>query len=190
MMGRRSLKAENIEKILNAFETCIEGHGLKGATMERVAEQAKMDRRMISHYLGKREELVSALVKRILSEFGANAFDQITDINGLDELLAYYFSEEFNYHPKAKLIAALLPEAINNQSIRTVVKSIYDSMHLSLEVRILKERPQINADIAKQTAFSIMCLAFGGGWMINIGFPLPNNRNNLNIARKLIDELK
>ncbi len=189
-MGRRSLKTENVEKILNAFEVCIEKHGLKGAAMERIAEQAKMDRRMISHYLGKREDLVNALVKRIVNEFGVTAFERITELNDIDELLDYYFSEEFNYHPKAKLVAALLPEAVINESIRAAVKSIYDSMFLGLDVRILKAAPLVAEEDRQQTAFSIMCLAFGGGWMINIGFPSVNNRNNLKVARKLIDELK
>ncbi|QUS58458.1 TetR/AcrR family transcriptional regulator (plasmid) [Pseudovibrio brasiliensis] len=191
-VGRKSLKVENTNRILDAFERCIEAYGLRGATLEVVAKQAEMDRRMVLHYVGKREALVAALVERIVARFEENALDFLRDQESEDlqsVLLEYLFSSEFNTHPSTRLVAALLPEALHDDQIRPAVKSIYDAFHQSVAGFLREIAPQADESRLEHTAFQIMSLSFGGGWMTNIGFQPTLTEANKALAKTLLTDL-
>lgn len=192
-MGRKSLKAEKVAIILDAFERCIESQGLKNATLESIAQQAGMDRRMVLHYVGKREALIQALVQRIIVRFSSSAFEFVQDLSNedLDEVfLNYFFGESFRDHPSSKLVAALLPESFYNEEIRRAVKSIYDSFHQGVITSLSILTPSASAEKKRTTAFVIMSLSFGGGWMTGIGFEAELNLENKALAKQLIESLR
>ncbi|MEM6915929.1 MAG: helix-turn-helix domain-containing protein [Verrucomicrobiota bacterium] len=66
VMGRPSKAKERREEILDAFEVLIRQHGLEGASMDKLAEAVGCRRGLIRHYLGNREDLVRALVERLI----------------------------------------------------------------------------------------------------------------------------
>jgi len=76
-MGRKSLKAERVTQILDAFERCMEKKGLESTTLENVAEEAGVARRIIRHYVGNRDDLIQAAVERIINNFTHQVFEEI-----------------------------------------------------------------------------------------------------------------
>lgn len=68
IMGRPSQKDQRTGEILDAFERCLPRYGLEGSTLERVAEEAGVQRTIIRHYIGNRAELLVALVSRYLEQ--------------------------------------------------------------------------------------------------------------------------
>lgn len=68
-MGRKSLKIERRAQILDAFEECILKHGVEGSTLQRIADEAGMQRTIIGHYFGTRRALVEDVVARILDRY-------------------------------------------------------------------------------------------------------------------------
>ncbi|MEM7135795.1 MAG: TetR/AcrR family transcriptional regulator [Myxococcota bacterium] len=67
-MARPSLKEQRTEQILDAFERCLPRFGLEGSSLERVAEEAGVKRTIIRHYVGNRDQLLSALLDRYLAQ--------------------------------------------------------------------------------------------------------------------------
>ena len=63
-MGRRSMADVRREEITSAVQACIVRHGLADTTMAMIAEEAGMQRSAISHFLGNREDVISATVER------------------------------------------------------------------------------------------------------------------------------
>ena len=192
-MGRKSLKTENVERILDAFERCIENSGLKDSTLEAVASEAGMDRRMVLHYIGKREDLIQALVQRIILRFSNSAFEFVQDFDlesPEDAILDYFFGTGFRDHPSSKLVSALLSESAYSEDILRAVKSIYDSFHQGVITSLTLLAPGADTKKRDHTAFVIMSLSFGGGWMTGIGFDDALNQHNKETARQLIQQLR
>lgn len=68
-MGRRSNTSERRDQILDAFECCILRTGVKGVTLECVAEQAGLRRSLIRYHIGNRDALLKALCSRFDKSF-------------------------------------------------------------------------------------------------------------------------
>lgn len=68
-MPRPSLKAERTEQIFDAFFRCVARYGVDGASLEKVAEEAKLQRSMIRHFVGNRDALINGLAERLAIRF-------------------------------------------------------------------------------------------------------------------------
>jgi len=192
-MGRKSLKTERVNEILDAFEHCLTKKGLQGTTLDNIAEEAGLARRMIRHYIGNREDLIDAAVERIIEKFTRSVFDTIDKFehkNRFKGALEYIFSEEFNELPATKLVAALLAVSLYDEQVCRAVKTLYDSFHIGLDQELKAHIPNAPETQRVQTAYSVMCLSFGGGWMRNIGFDPTLNIQNKHIAQSLVDQLR
>lgn len=71
-MPRPSLKEQRTEEILDAFERCLPRYGLEGTSLDQVAEEAGVKRTIIRHYVGNRDQLLSALLERYLERSRAS----------------------------------------------------------------------------------------------------------------------
>lgn len=192
-MGRKSLKEERVNQILDAFERCIEAQGLESTTLDNIAEEAGVARRIIRHYIGNRDEVIQVAVDRIIEKFTQHAFaliDAAEEGERFEVAFEYIFSEAFNALPINRQVAALLPASLHDERVQLAVKKIYDAFHSSVDQQLEAYCPSAPASDRKQVAYTVMCLAFGGGWMGNIGFPHTNNELNKSLARNLIRELK
>ncbi len=191
-MGRASLKNERITQILDAYEYCLETRGFQGTTLDNVAEQAGLARRMIGHYIGNREALMTMAVARIVESFNQKAFSFVDELESTERIqagLKYLFSEAFNQLPSTKMVASLLGVSLHDELVRGAVKSIYDSFLLGVDSELAKHIPNAPTESRGKVAFTIMSLSFGGGWMGNIGFDFSLNKQNLKLAQGLVDEL-
>lgn len=191
-MGRKSLKTERVGEILDAFERCVESKGLQASTLDDIAEEAGMARRMIRHYVGNRKEVIDAGVERIIGKFEDSVQQSMAQAPAdkrFDAAFDYIFSEAFNSVPATRLVAALLPVSLYDSDIQASIKSIYDAFHLGLKHELAVLKPGAHEQAVEQAAYSIMCLAFGGGWMRNIGFDHALNQRNKDLARSLVEAL-
>ncbi|MEX0307377.1 MAG: TetR/AcrR family transcriptional regulator [Ruegeria sp.] len=71
-MPRPSLKDQRSHEILDAYLTCVARFGLEGATQERIAEEAGVKRPLLRHYLGNKDEMITALADHTLDGFAAS----------------------------------------------------------------------------------------------------------------------
>lgn len=68
-MPRPSLKDQRSQEILDAYLTCVARFGLDGATQERIAQMAGVKRPLLRHYLGNKDEMVTALADYVVAGF-------------------------------------------------------------------------------------------------------------------------
>jgi len=191
-VGRRSLKEQRITEILDAFEQCLKQKGLQSTTLDNIAQEANMARRMVRHYVGNRSDLIELGVARIIDKFQRSVFnviDQKESENRIQSALDYLFSENFNTHPATQTVAALLPVSFYDVQVKYALKSIYDSFQKGIDTELKMTNPNADDEKRQRVAYSIMCLSFGGGWMLNLGFDITLNQNNKLIAQGLIEQL-
>jgi len=191
-VGRKSLKTQKVSNILDAFEACIKRQGLQGTTLDDIAKEAQMARRMVRHYTGNKEQLVALGVARIIEKFNQSAFsiiDQHNTKNRLETGLDYLFSEAFNTHDATQSIAALLPVSFHDEQVKAALKTIYDTLQYNIDSEIAIAKPNADPKIRQRTSYNIMCLAFGGGWMLNLGFNPSLNQQNKLVAQQLIAQM-
>lgn len=76
-MPRPDVSDERIPQILNAAAEIFSAHGIDGASMAQVAAAAEVSKATIYHYFASKEELVTALVRRLFAA-DAPALAQLT----------------------------------------------------------------------------------------------------------------
>jgi AcrR family transcriptional regulator len=65
--GRPSVALARRVEILEAYVECIRGHGMAGATVDKVAQALGVSRTLVFHYFGDMRTLSRALVEHIVS---------------------------------------------------------------------------------------------------------------------------
>jgi AcrR family transcriptional regulator len=190
-VGRKSLKSLRTEQILDAFEHCICAEGFQSTTLESIAHKAGMDRRMVHHYIGNKNDVVDKGVVRIIKKF-YDFFDlficNVSDNGRLENGVGFLFSEQFNKHPSTQCIAALLPITFFDPQVKSAIKSVYDAFMSFIVNEIKIFNPTADPIHSNEVAYTIVCLSFGSGWMTNIGLQQSSDKNK-SIALALIYQL-
>lgn len=68
-MARPSMAGQRKEEILDALEICILDKGIQATSLEVIAETANMKRTILRHYIGNRDEIISALSERWTNQY-------------------------------------------------------------------------------------------------------------------------
>jgi len=117
-MPRPSLKDQRSEQILDAYLTCVAQFGLEGATQERVAAQAGVKRPLLRHYLGNRDQMISALCAHVVQVFDAMSDEAALGLayagSGKD-IVDLLFQEEADHDPRLLLAWQTLSVAVGDQ---------------------------------------------------------------------------
>jgi len=181
-MGRKNLKEKRSSEIIAALERCIEKRGLESTTLEQVAEEAGTSRRIIRHYLGNREEMILTAINQIEKKHMDLAMEVMGDFQSearLKSALNYLFGEKFNSLPLNNLLARLLASAVRGDDvIQGAMKRIYNKFQSTIEDELKRAFPRTERKDCRKAAFTIMTLAFGSGWMMQIGFSKQLTENN------------
>lgn len=113
-MARPSVKQQRTEEILDAFSRCIARFGLHGSTLERIAEEAGVQRPILRHYIGNRDELVAALAARIERQFTAATkalFAWLPQSNRIEHLVEALFDPSWRSSSEDLAVAQALISA-------------------------------------------------------------------------------
>ncbi len=70
-MPRPDISDQRRGEIIDAFASCVTELGLDASTLQRVADRAGVHKSIIRHYVGSRDDLVTALVGRSLDRYRA-----------------------------------------------------------------------------------------------------------------------
>ena len=165
VMGRPSKAKERREEILDAFEVLIRKHGLEGASMDKLAEEVGCRRGLIRHYLGNREDLVRALVERLIekgreeipNDWSGISKDEIKD-GILRELFAAPSAEQEHYQI---LLRALWMTHERDDMTRQLLGELYEEWLRQLCLGLSRAFPDSTRAERDQVAYGLMCLADG-----------------------------
>ncbi|WP_170406863.1 TetR/AcrR family transcriptional regulator [Ruegeria arenilitoris] len=114
-MPRPSLKDQRSQEILDAYLTCVARFGLEGATQERIAEEAGVKRPLLRHYLGNKDEMITALADYVGAGF-AESLDGLRQAlpNGAtpSDLVDTLFADNSGTDPRLMLAYQALVTAV------------------------------------------------------------------------------
>lgn len=174
-MGRKSLAPERKNQILDAFEKCIVAHGLAGATLQRVAEEAGVKLSMIPHYFGNRDGMMQAMIARFIDTYRrdfANMLDNLPQENRLEALLDMYFSDELqDYRPQDTIIVGeLMTLAERDLDVRQFLIEIFQLFEDVFVTELQRVFGDDDAAQHRKLAYLFTALWYGHSSLIWLGF--------------------
>ncbi|MBT2132298.1 TetR/AcrR family transcriptional regulator [Aliiroseovarius lamellibrachiae] len=105
-MPRPSLKDERSEQILDAYLTCVARFGLEGATQQRIATEAGIKRPLLRHYLGNRDQMLTALTAYVVDGFAVTTdalSEALTEDGTPRDLIELLFDDATGNDPRMML---------------------------------------------------------------------------------------
>ena len=191
-MARPSLKEQRSKEILDAFERCVARYGVEGATLEKTAEEAGLQRSLLRHNIGNREDLLDALVNKYLSE-STKALElleaTITEETSPKDFVKYLFDESYS-DPQAVLVAqALIIAAPSYTGISPRLQLWVEDFTMSI-VNILKMLV-LNAKASEYriVAAGIVGIYFNVESLTPLGTMKSFRRDSMKSALRLIESL-
>ncbi|QMU61529.1 MAG: TetR/AcrR family transcriptional regulator [Gammaproteobacteria bacterium] len=159
-MPRPSLKAQRSEEILDAYERCVSRYGVEGATLEKIAEEAQLQRSLLRHNVGNRDDLLYALVDRFIPKTMNDSKlleSYISSKTTPKEFINYLFDESYSDKQSILVAMALIIAAPNYPKIRPRLQKWSEHFTKSI-IRTLK---QINPK-AKPSDYRIVAAGLVG----------------------------
>ena len=193
-MGRKDLTNERQEAILDAAERCITKYGLHGTTLENIALEANLNRGLIHHYIGNREDVIQLMLERLFERYQTSFKNYATthpETDRTEIVLDYYFDAWFEIAPEDDaLIVELLAQSEREPQIHKLMLNLYKAFEGTIAKELLQLFPNTNAKLLHSVAYSLMVLAFGHATMTWLGSPLAKQANIRSIAANLIRTLE
>jgi AcrR family transcriptional regulator len=193
-MGRKDLTEERQSLILDAAERCIAKFGVQGATLENIAGEAGLNRGLIHHYVGNRDDVIQAMVKRLLGKYQAS-FDEYASSrpnnhDNIKIIVDYYFDAWFEFAPEDDaIIVSLLAESERNPQIKKVLIKLYDGFERIIAVELARFFPEADKKKLHHISYALMLLAFSHATMTWLGLEQASKANMHSIASNLVSTL-
>lgn len=186
-VGRPSIQDLRKEQIVAAFIDLVAANGLGGVSLDEVAVRAGVKRTAIRHFVGNRDELITAAVEEITNR----AIEDLGESTSFTRLAARLFSPEriMNLTAAADAWIVLLPEALRLPEGRHLVKSSWDQLMESISAALRLEFPGATEVRIRDTAYSVACLAEQDFVFQLVGFPRARSKAAMNAALALASRL-
>ncbi len=89
-MGREQSSARTLKRILEAAEGEFGEHGFAGASMERIARRAGVNKASLYYHVGGKEALYKKVLMDILPDFKGSLTDELEAVQGAKERMAVF----------------------------------------------------------------------------------------------------
>lgn len=193
-MGRPSKANERREEILDAFEILIRRHGFEGASMDMLADEVGCRRGLIRHYMGNREDLVRALVERLIEQGRQEMPDDWSDLSQ-DEIVDGILEELFSLPSKEEehfqiLLRALWMTHERDDGTGKLLKELYSEWLKLLQTGLTKAYPNSGKKKRESVAYALMCLADGHFSMDSLTLSKSGLAQVKQTARQLMETLE
>ena len=193
-MARPSLKDIRSEEILAAYAKCISRFGLDGATQQKIASEAGVQRSILRHYLGNREQMIGSLIdyveKRIEFELEL-LVDALPASGRVNTLIDILFDEtSATDENTALMLQALAAASYSYPEVNTKILDWSNRFINLVEDEIRHEYPDASENQVFQTAFGIVSLHFNIDSFGQIEIPKSWWTASGDAARSLINTLE
>ncbi|MGI9285740.1 MAG: TetR/AcrR family transcriptional regulator [Pseudomonadales bacterium] len=191
-MPRPSVKAERTEEILDAFERCVVHYGVDGATLERIAAEAALQRSLLRHYIGNREALIEALLKRFLKKSAAETkelFDALPAKQRAAALLDYLFDEQYSDSQLALVASALIAAAASHDHLRSPLRRWIGHFVDAVAEELQRSFPSVDSAACVEVAAGIVGIYFNVESLAPLGRMKTLRTGSKNAAERLISTL-
>jgi len=193
-MGRKDLTSERQDFILDAMESCIAKYGLQGTTLNNIASEAGINRGLIYHYIGNREDVIQMMVERLLeryqTSFKSYAATQ-PESNHSEIVVDYYFDAWFDLAPEDDaLIMELLAESERDPHIRKLLLNLYNGFENMIASELALLFPKADTKRLHSVSYSLMLFAFSHATLKWLGLPQAKQANVRSVAANMVQTLQ
>jgi len=193
-MGRKDLTAERQTLILDATEHCIAKFGLQGTTLEKIADEAGINRGLIHHYVGNRNDVITLMIERLFERYQVSFATYATsrpESSHAEIVMDYYFNAWFELAPEDDaIILALFAESERDPQIRRVMQKLYDAFERLIAKELRQFFPKVGLNRLHSISYSLMLLAFSHASMVWLGLPQARQTDVRSTAVSLINSLE
>ena len=160
-MGEARTQAVRCRQILDAARTCFGRHGFHGASMARIADEARISVGHIYRYFESKEAVVAAIAEEDL----ALAVEDLSAINAEPERFPWRLLEGFlacYTEAKTALWLEILSEAARNPKIARIMREKEARIRIQMRQALLRSCggcPQADADamdVRIDTIFAVL----------------------------------
>jgi len=189
-MARPSVAEERRRQIVEATIRTIAQHGITGATLDRIAEEAGMSRGHIRHFVGNRDALLVETTRRFYLGDAARASILPPDVDSLDAAIGYLFGSEFTTpNDENAVVLGLVEASRSNPGIRELLIGAYTGTQSDLATLIARDIPEASPADADATAYGILSIALGNVFMSDIEVSEPRTAAARAAAERLLGTL-
>ena len=191
-MGRPSKKQERTEEILQAFQRCVARFGLEGSSLERIAEEAGLQRSLVRHFVGNRDDLIAMLADRVIAQSDAqwSAFLEMLPPQGAVEALLEGLFHEASSDPEFVLvIESLIFASSQKPELQQLMQQWLKRFTDDVTGIIARDFPQNSAEDLSAVAFGIVSLYFNLDSLAPIGLNDQYREPAFKAAQRLINSL-
>jgi len=162
-MARPSVAVERREQIIDATMTTIAEHGIRGTTLDRIADAVGMSRGHVRHFVGNRDRL---LLDTAIAVFGGPRGEVGSilppDVIDIDGALDYLFGPVFNAPDRENAVVLGLVElSRTTPEIAEVLTTAYTATRVQLAALLVADRPDADRDACVTAAYGVLTCALG-----------------------------
>ena len=181
-MGRKSLRDERRQQIMDAFTLVLADHGYAGSTMLAIAEKAGLSPGLLHHYYSDKSEMLNELLNDLLKGFRLR-IKGIQKTSSLENYLeAALGLNERSDTIRAKCWVAILAEAIREPTLLASIKRYLDKEIVEIS-RMSEERLDQSGSCAL-LAYIFGSLILGAFTPKRVaGFAAPNGKKFLDVLQ-------
>ncbi len=192
-MGRKSLAPERITQILDAFERCIRQYGFEGSSLEKIASEAGVKRSIIRHYIGNREAVVQAMVKRLIENYRQEMADGIADVPP-DDFANVMLDHLFLWNAEERtgneiLLDSLWAKQESDPYISSLLTELYQALEDLFTEGLGYAYPQTSPEMCRGVAYSLICLVHTHASLVALGLGASRKTAVRQAAQQIVDEL-
>ena len=192
-MPRPSVKAERTEEILDAFERCIARFGVEGATLERIAEEAGLRRSLLRHYVGNKDDLLSALVDRFVArskERNASFFNMLPNTQRAETMIEYLFDIEHMDSQIVLVSAALIAAAPEYPKLKPHLRHWVEDFVQNVHEELVQAFPKASKEACEDVAAGIVGIYFNVDSLTPLGRLTALHLSSKRAALRLLETLE
>lgn len=169
-MGRPSKKEKRRAEILSAFEACVVAKGFELTTLADVAEAAGQPRSLVRHFIGNRDQMVVALIDRLL-ERALRQIDSMPTQATVDQVMTLLMEQVFDDPTTNIVIMELWHVALRDASVRQRLADVYGGFILRVTTMLAdgQEDPATH-----ERVFAATAMAFGTAFYRYLGLLPPS----------------
>lgn len=189
-MARPSVADERIRQIVEATIRTIATHGITGASLDRIAEEAGMSRGHVRHFLGNREELLRESARRFYTEESQGSSILPAGTASVGAVLDHLFGEEFVAPGNDNAVVLGFVEAARTDPvIADVLVAAYRSTHELFADLLAREHPRASRTVCEDTAYAVVAIALHNVFLSDIASASTGTARARDTAERLIAAL-
>jgi len=162
-VARPSIATERRAQIIDATMSTIAEHGIRGTTLDRIADAVGMSRGHVRHFVGNRDRLLlDTAIAVFADDTGTVGSILPSGTRDIEDALDYLFGPEFNSPDRENaVVLGLVDLSRTTPAIAEVLTTAYGATREQLASLIAEAKPDASTDACTTAAYGLLTSALG-----------------------------